>query len=62
MKSVTQAVTSIVGILIFIGVVKGLNSSDLGGTNVGEIAGSIIDGVADLTIYIVPTIWELFTG
>lgn len=62
MKTLSQIVSSIFGVLIFIGVVKGLNASDMGGADLGQILGAIVDGVADLTIYLVPNVWQAITG
>lgn len=62
MKTLTQIASSLFGILVFVGVVKGLNASDLGGADLGQILGAIVDGVADLTIYLVPNIWQALSG
>lgn len=62
MKTLTQIASSLFGILVFVGVVKGLNASDLGGADLGQILGAIVDGVADLTIYLVPNIWQVLSG
>ncbi|HZK32100.1 MAG TPA: hypothetical protein VFC72_04220 [Corynebacterium sp.] len=55
MKTIGQYLGGIIGVLILIGVIKGLGDSDLTGDGVGDIALSVINGVADLTIQLVPT-------
>lgn len=55
MKTIGQYIGGIIGILVLIGVVKGLGDSDLTGDGIGDIALSVINGVADLTIQLVPT-------
>lgn len=55
MKTIGQYLGGIIGALILIGVIKGLGDSDLTGDGVGDIALSVINGVADLTIQLVPT-------
>lgn len=55
MKTIGQYIGGAIGILVLIGVIKGLGDSDLGGDGVGDVALSVINGVADLTIQLVPT-------
>jgi len=47
---------------VFIGVVKGLNASDIDGASLGQIMTAIINGVADLTIYLLPNLWEALSS
>lgn len=55
MKTIGQYIGGIIGVLVLIGVIKGLGDSDLTGDGVGDVALSVINGVADLTIQLVPT-------
>lgn len=55
MKTIGQYILGILGILVLIGVVKGLGDSNLGGDGIADVALSVINGVADLTIQLVPT-------
>lgn len=57
-----RIITGTLGALVTVGVFKGLNGSDLGGADLGQILSSIVDGVADLTIYLVPTVWDAISG
>lgn len=57
-----KLVSGTLGSLVALGVFKGLNESDLGGADLGQILSSVVDGVADLTIYLVPTLWNALTG
>ena len=62
MKSIGQLVSGVLGVLVLIGVVKGLNATDMGGADLGELMGAIINGVADLTIYLIPNLIEALSS
>lgn len=62
MKTISRVVSWVVSALVFIGVVKGLNASDIDGANLGQIMTAIINGVADLTIYLLPNLWEALSS
>lgn len=61
-KTIKKVVGFILGVLIIIGVVKGLaayNSSAESGKSVTDIFMFVILGVRDMTIFLVPTIFDL---
>lgn len=62
MKTISRVVSWVVSALVFIGVVKGLNASDIDGVSLGQIMTAIINGVADLTIYLLPNLWEALSS
>ncbi|MCG7467174.1 hypothetical protein MHY13_03375 [Corynebacterium sp. ACRPE] len=62
MKTISRVVSWVVSALVFIGVVKGLNASDIDGASLGQIMTAIINGVADLTIYLLPNLWEALSS
>mgnify|MGYP001660890828 FL=1 len=62
MKTISRVVSWVLSALVFIGVVKGLNASDIDGANLGQIMTAIINGVADLTIYLLPNLWEALSS
>lgn len=59
MSSISKIVGGIVGTLVLVGVLKGMGDAEMeGGFSVVELASSIVDGIADLTIYLIPTVIE----
>lgn len=57
----------ILGALVLIGVLKGLGDADLSQSaslvdKAGDIAAAVIDGVADLTIRLIPTVIDAVTS
>lgn len=57
-----KTLSSIFGVLVTIGVFKGINQSDATADGVAGVATSIIDGVADLTIRLIPTLIDFVNG
>lgn len=57
MNTLRNYIGGLISLLVGVGILKGLGESNIGeGADLGEIASSIINGVADLTIRIIPTI------
>ena len=54
-----KIIGGIVGTLVLVGVLKGMGDAEMEeGFSIVELASAIIDGIADLTIYLIPTIIE----
>lgn len=54
--------STIVGGLVAIGVIKGLIQYQHDGGGVGQLATNIVNGVADWTVRLMPTISDLFNN
>lgn len=56
MSSIGKIIGGIATVLVVIGVMKGLGDANMeNGFSIIELAGAIINGVADLTIFLIPT-------
>lgn len=63
MRTVGKVIGGVVLFLVVIGVLKGAGEADFtGGQSIAEIAGTIINAVADLTVMLIPTIIGAVSG
>lgn len=63
MSSFKNFVGGVLSFLVIVGIIKGLGASDLtGGDSIGDIALHIINGVADLTVLLIPTVIDAISS